>query len=59
MEKAEILEAWFIAERETKNTIRYQKEPDSHPSIGILYVQKAAVPLLGSPQQIKVTIEPV
>lgn len=58
MEETHKLEATFLVERETKNTIRYQEEAESHPLIGIVYVQKAAINLLGSPKRIKVTIEP-
>ncbi|MSQ22498.1 MAG: hypothetical protein EXR53_04220 [Dehalococcoidia bacterium] len=56
MDETERLEAWFTAERETKNTIRYQEETESHPLIGILYIHKATVALLGNPQRIKVTL---
>lgn len=47
----------FEAERETKNTIRYQEVPDAGqpPRIGTLYVQRWALPQ-PAPQRITVTI---
>jgi hypothetical protein len=48
--------ATFVREKETKNTIRFQEEPEGGqpPRIGSLYVQKWAV---GSSQKLKVTVE--
>lgn len=47
----------FSKEKETKNTIRYQEEPESGkpPAIGTLYVQKW---MLGdeTPEKLTVTI---
>lgn len=51
-------------ERETKNTVRFAEDeagqPADHPgtpTVGTLYLQKAAHAKLGSPKQITVTIE--
>ena len=53
----EPLSLTFAYERETKNTIRYQEQPegDTPPAIGTLYVQKA---VLGAepPKTLTVTI---
>ncbi|MSQ41258.1 MAG: hypothetical protein EXR55_06365 [Dehalococcoidia bacterium] len=57
MEDTVKLEATFLVVRETKNTIRYVEEAESHPLVGTLYVHKAAVSLLGNPKRLKVTIE--
>lgn len=53
------LEAWFVAERETKNTVRYQEATDGQPLIGYLYLQKSAVALLGAPRRLRVILEPL
>lgn len=47
----------FVAERETKNTVRFAEagDPEDH-SIGTLYVQKAALDGIGNPEKIKVTV---
>ena len=47
----------FIMERETKNTVRYQEQPEpgKPPVIGTLYVQKYAAVELGT--EITVSIE--
>jgi hypothetical protein len=59
MDKTEIqLDAYFVMEKETKNTVRFQEETEGHPLVGYLYLQKSAVQLLGLLQRIKITIEP-
>jgi len=57
VEEAVKLEAWFVMEKETKNTVRYQEEVESHPLIRYIYIQKTAVELLKVPVRIKITIE--
>lgn len=53
MEKIELN---FVAERLTKNTVRYAEQTNGKPLvIGVLYVQKHA----STPEKIKVTIEAV
>ena len=48
----------FNTERTTKNTIRFQEEPQSGEAIiGTLYVQKSFLAKLGNPRKLKVTIE--
>lgn len=58
MPDAPLLEAWFVAEKETKSTVRYQEEAEGYPLIGFLYLKKSAVDLLGKPQRIKIVIQP-
>jgi len=55
------LSATFEAERDTKNTVRYQEiASDQPPIMGTAYVQKWALKKLGSngdiPRRIKITI---
>lgn len=64
MREEDALKINLTLERETKNTVRFAEDeagqPSDHPGypvVGTLYVQKAAYVQLGSPQQIKVTIE--
>jgi hypothetical protein len=56
MDTKDKLEATFVMERPTKNTIRYQEE-GSNPVVGTLYIQKSHITELGTPQRIKITIE--
>lgn len=59
---ADQVEILLKKERETKNTVRYEEvesESGEPPVIGTLYVQKWALKRLGSPEQIRVTIEAV
>jgi hypothetical protein len=52
--------AMLDIERETKNTIRYKESDDSDGVIGVIYLNKVAVnQILGKPDRIKVTVEPV
>ncbi len=48
--------ATFLFEKDTKNTYRYQEQPDGGqpPKIGSLYVQKWALP--EKPEKISVTV---
>lgn len=52
------IDVQLTMEKETKNTVRYQEEPEegSPPKIGTLYIQKWT---LGTtpPQRIRVTVE--
>lgn len=50
----------FVRERETKNTIRYQKVVANGDveRIGTLYVQKWALRDLGMPERLTVEIRP-
>jgi hypothetical protein len=56
MDTKDKLEATFVMERPTKNTIRYQEE-GSNTVVGTLYIQKSHITELGTPQRIKITIE--
>jgi hypothetical protein len=47
----------FTREKETKGTQRFAEDGDE-PSVGTLYVKKAADAKLGKPERITVTIEP-
>ena len=45
-------------DKETKNTWRYTELPDTDTLvIGSIYIQKSQVIELGSPEEIKITIE--
>lgn len=53
------MELEFIAERVTKNTVRFAEvEHDGVTAVGTLYVQKHALRDIGNPERLKVTIEP-
>ena len=59
-----MLNAVFLIDKETKNTVRYaEEETDSPPIIGTIYVKKWAVRKMGgnaSPvKAIRVTITPL
>jgi hypothetical protein len=53
----------FVRERETKNTVRFAEVPrdPKQPEalvVGTLYVQKAALDEIGTPDNLTVTIQP-
>ena len=49
----------FAFEKETKNTRKFEEQPESGvaPAIGTLYVQKHVLQGLGDPERLTVTIE--
>lgn len=50
----------FTKERETKGTWRYKEDAAAADAVvGTLYLKKAAVEALGSPEALQVTIEAV
>jgi hypothetical protein len=50
---------FFVRERETKNTVRYQEDSkDGWQRIGTLYIQKAAVAQHGLKDRICVVVRP-
>lgn len=53
------LKTFFIEDRETKNTVKFNEEPEEAPLIGALYIQKHALRRLGYKKGdfIQVTIE--
>ncbi len=47
----------FSKERDTKNTVRFAEEGDPEDNkIGTVYLKKATVAELGSPEDIEVTV---
>jgi hypothetical protein len=47
-------------EKETTNTIRYLADPDSEDPVpsDAIYVKRWALSQMGSPEELKITIEP-
>ena len=58
MTKEEPFSATFKLNKETKNTIRYEEEAEERPIVGMVYVDKYALPK-PYPKKIRVTIEPL
>ena len=58
MTKEEPFSATFKLNKETKNTVRYEEEAEERPVVGMVYVDKYALPK-PYPEKIRVTIEPL
>ncbi len=55
----------FTKERDTKRTSLFQEQlgeqtySDKDIAVGPIYIQKEALELIGNPEKIKITIEPI